>query len=179
MAQPPRRPSPHPLELIDDATARREQAIPDLGSDEAAYLGHLSALQQLTEIYLHRLLKPYRLSYSEYRVLTTLRIRPRDYRATPHDLNHVAQITSAGMTRTVDRLEASGFVDRIPNPQDRRSVLIGLTDAGWELAETLIRDLNAQHTALVGDLSERERKRELDTLRAIISRVSAAINRGR
>ena len=167
---------PHPLELLDAARERHESAFPDhAAGDEVAWSSHLSALRQLVEIYYHRLLKPYRISYSEYRVLSTLRTRPRDFRATPHDLNRAAQITSAGMTRTLERLEAAGHVDRIPNPADRRSVLVGLTDAGWEFAETIVRDLNARHAEMLGAVPESERKAELDMLRSVIGRISAAV----
>lgn len=177
MPQPSRSEAPHPLELIDDARARREQALPDLTGDPASYLAHLSTLGHLVEVYVRRLLKPHGIGISDHRVLSTLRIRPRGYRATPQDLNRVAQITSAGMTRTLDRLEAAGYLDRVPNPDDRRSVLVGLTDAGWELAEAILRDLYAQLADVVDGLGAPQRKAEIETLRAIISRLAGVIAR--
>ena len=179
MAQAPRRRDPDPLALIDGAKARRREVLPDLQGDESGYLAHLATLAHLVEVHLQRLLKPYRMSISDYRVLSTLRVRPRGERATPNDLNHVAQITSAGMTRTLDRLEDAGYVDRVPNPEDRRSVLVGLTDAGWELAETILRDLHAQHGELASGLSAQDRKAEIETLRTLIARLSGAITRTR
>lgn len=169
------RSTPHPLELLDAAREHREQALPGLDGPDGSYRAHLSALGQLIEIYFHRLLKPFRLSASDFRVLSTLRVRPREYRATPQALNGVAQMTSAGMTRTLDRLEDAGFVDRIPNPEDRRSILVGLTDSGWEFAESVLRDLDGTRGELLGEISEQDRKAEIEALRRIISRVSEAI----
>jgi DNA-binding MarR family transcriptional regulator len=43
----------------------------------------------------------------------------------------------AGMTRLVDRLEGKGLVARQPHPQDRRSIVVGLTDAGLEVVRRM------------------------------------------
>lgn len=179
MAQPPRRGDPDPLELIDSGQDRRRSALPDLHGDDSGHLAHLATLGHLVDVYLHRLLKPHGLSLSDYRVMSTLRLRPRAERATPQDLNRFTRITSAGMTRTLDRLEDAGYLERAPNPDDRRSVLVGLTDAGWEFAESVVRDLHAQYGELAAGLSAPERKSEVESLRGIITRLSAAITRTR
>ncbi len=44
---------------------------------------------------------------------------------------------TAGMTKLADRLEAKHLIERHPNPQDRRSVLITLTSDGQALAPQL------------------------------------------
>lgn len=46
-------------------------------------------------------------------------------------------ITTGTLTVNVDRLEKMGLVARIPHETDRRSILVGLTEAG--------RDLYAEH----------------------------------
>ncbi len=38
----------------------------------------------------------------------------------------------AAITAMIDRLEGRGYVERIPNPEDRRSSLVGITEAGLE-----------------------------------------------
>ena len=169
--------APHPFELLDEARDRLAAALPEIDREGTHYVAHLSALSQLVEIYFHRLLKPHRISYSEFRVLSTLRARPRDFRATPHDLNEAAQITSAGMTRTIERLERAGYVDRIPNPADRRSVLVGLTDSGWDFAESLVTELADEHRALLGDLDSEGCAAHIEVLRDVIARVTQAIPR--
>lgn len=39
-------------------------------------------------------------------------------------------VTTASVTGLLDRLAAAGYLARSPNPRDRRSVLVNLTDAG-------------------------------------------------
>lgn len=165
------------LALLDTAKERHEKAFPGTNGEELLYFAHLSAVRQLSESLYHKLLKPYRISYSEYRVLSSLRTRGRDFRATPLDLNRVAQITSAGMTRTLDRLEEAGYVDRSPNPDDRRSVLVGLTTTGWAFAETLSRDLSAYYADVLGDMTAKSLKAENEMLRGVVERLADIVTR--
>ena len=163
------------LELLDGARDRHDSALPEQDGDAFVYFAHLSAIRQLTEIYYRRLLKPHQISYSEYRVLSSLRVRGEDFRTTPLDLNRFTQITSAGMTRTLDRLERAGYVDRFPNPDDRRSILIGLTPAGWEFAEALSADLGARFSEALDAVSGKQIKAEIDGLRVVVERLTNAV----
>ena len=163
------------LELLEGAKERQEEAYPGTDSAPFLYFAHLSAARQLTEIYYRRLLKPHRISYSEYRVLSSLRVRGRGFGTTPIELNRFAQITSAGMTRTLDRLEEAGYIERSPNPEDRRSILISLTRAGWDFADALGEDLNAQYADALEDLSAEELKTEIGQLRVIVERLAQAV----
>lgn len=47
-----------------------------------------------------------------------------------HVLGKKLQITSATMTGILDRLEKMGLVERRPHPDDRRAILVCLTDQG-------------------------------------------------
>ena len=165
------------LELLDGAKELHESALPGVNGDEVLYFANLSAVRQLTEIYYRKLLKPHRISYSEFRILSSLRIRGRDFKTTPLDLNRYTQITSAGMTRTLDRLEQAGYIERSPNPEDRRSVLIGLTPTGWAFADTVFQDLSAQYGEVLDDMSAKDLKAQNDQLRQIVSRLTKAVIR--
>jgi DNA-binding MarR family transcriptional regulator len=52
------------------------------------------------------------------------------------DLAEGVFCTPATMTSLVDTLEKKGLVQRLPNPNDRRSILIVLTEAGVALQQT-------------------------------------------
>jgi DNA-binding MarR family transcriptional regulator len=41
-------------------------------------------------------------------------------------------ISPGAVTAMIDRLESRGYVERIPNPEDRRSALVLITKAGLE-----------------------------------------------
>ncbi|MFQ5555167.1 MAG: MarR family winged helix-turn-helix transcriptional regulator, partial [Acidimicrobiia bacterium] len=52
------------------------------------------------------------------------------------DLADVAFCTRATITGLVDVLERKGLVTREPNPDDRRSLLVTLTESGRDLRKT-------------------------------------------
>src|SRR5688572_6888591 len=44
--------------------------------------------------------------------------------ATPGRLTELTGLTSGAITALIDRLERAGFVRRVPNPDDRRSIIV-------------------------------------------------------
>ncbi len=50
-----------------------------------------------------------------------------------YDIATELGITTGGTSKLVDRIEASGYCHRLPNPADRRSSLVELTPAGRRL----------------------------------------------
>lgn len=54
---------------------------------------------------------------------------------TPSQISERMLTSSATMTGTLDTLEYNGWVRRVPNPDDRRSVLIEIADEGRAVAD--------------------------------------------
>ena len=52
---------------------------------------------------------------------------------TPKQLQDLILISSGGLTNRIDQLEKKGLIERSPNPNDRRSLLVKLTSTGLEL----------------------------------------------
>ncbi len=76
---------------------------------------------------------------------------------TPKEISARLLVPSATMTATLDLLEDRGWIRRLVNPADRRSVLVESTAAGRDAADQLlagIRDLERTTMAL---LTDRER----------------------
>ena len=69
-----------------------------------------------------------RLSPSEYGVLYALSTAPEGLRIT--ELSSDALLTQGGISRLVARLEASGLLERLPDPDDGRASRVRLTEAG-------------------------------------------------
>lgn len=51
------------------------------------------------------------------------------------DLTQVSPMTQSALSKIVDRLEKGGYVHRSACSEDRRSLVVGLTDAGVQLHE--------------------------------------------
>lgn len=60
-------------------------------------------------------------------------------------------------SKGIDRLEARGWVRRVPNPEDRRSSLVELTPAGRKLAEAAEKTFQEQLETLIGSVVGEER----------------------
>jgi DNA-binding MarR family transcriptional regulator len=72
------------------------------------------------------------------------------------------------MTARLDKMEEAGLIRRLRDPDDRRGVLIELTESGRELWETTIA-VQAEKEALVqATLTERDQDRLNDLLRRLV-----------
>ena len=62
-------------------------------------------------------------------LLNRLREAPQQ-RMRMNDLKDASLFTKSGITRLIDRIEATGFVARVRSSQDRRGVYVAITRAG-------------------------------------------------
>lgn len=115
---------------------RRERA--DLNVAPMGLLGRLGRLHAHLMREVERTLAEHGLNRASFDVLATLRRAGAPYRLSPGDLLAATMVTSGTMTNRIDQLEKQRLVERIANPQDGRSVLIGLTDEGFRLVEKAV-----------------------------------------
>lgn len=84
-------------------------------------------------------------------------------------------VSPRNVTGLVDALEASGYVSRCPHPDDRRAVMVTLT----ELGECTMRDMEHEHATLsesiVADLTARDRERLEQSLGVVIQRLRTIV----
>jgi DNA-binding MarR family transcriptional regulator len=100
------------------------------------------------------------LTQSEQGLLVTLVMNLGDDKKsfTVTELSALLQITPAGVTHLINPLEEVGYVERLPAPNDRRIVLIRLTDKGSEIAKRLIAEAQQALTGVVNYLGEEDSK---------------------
>lgn len=107
------------------------------------------------------------ISLADYLVLGVVRRSP-DGRTTPTRICEVLRRTTGGMTLTIDRLEAAGWLTRSADSRDRRRVVVELTDAGRELAIRVNEDMHDWEDRLALPVRSRERiDAQLDALLAV------------
>lgn len=75
------------------------------------------------------------LSHWEFDVLATLRRSGEPCCMAPTALFSALMVSSGTMTHRLQRLESSGLVQRLPNENDARSMLVQLTAAGRALID--------------------------------------------
>src|SRR3954451_16661964 len=95
------------------------------------------------------------LSYPEYRMLLRLATRSADNRMSAGDLSRAVMLSSGAMTNRLDRLEESGLVRRVPDPRDRRGVLVELTTEGRKTIDAAVIQQAAKEIDVLSVLSPR------------------------
>jgi len=73
---------------------------------------------------------------------------------TPLDLARAFQVPKTTMTHTLSGLEAAGFVEMRPNPEDGRSKQVWITEPGRRFREQSIEALMPDLDALAAEFSE-------------------------
>jgi DNA-binding MarR family transcriptional regulator len=87
------------------------------------------------------------LTVADYLVLGIVRVSP-DRRTTPTRICDLLGRTTGGMTLTLDRLEAAGWLVRSADDHDRRRVVVELTPAGLALATAVNEELHRWEESL-------------------------------
>src|SRR5262249_58445048 len=103
--------------------------------------------------------KPYGLAWELLDVLGTLRRAGPPFRRTPTALYRACMLSSGAMTNRIDRLEGAGLVSRVPDPEDRRGTLVGLTARGLEVVDEAIAAVWATQARVGAGVTETERER--------------------
>ena len=101
-------------------------------------------------------------------VLLTLRRQGKGKTLTPSELSKDMMLSTSAMTNRIDRLEKRGLAERRSDPNDRRSLKIALTDAGFALADEMLTSHVETEERLLSELSAAER----EMLKSLLARIS-------
>lgn len=108
------------------------------------------------------------LTYTEFDVLAALHRAGEPYRLKPSELTRSLFLTSGGTSNVLQRLTASGLVEREPNPSDARSRWVQLTDSGRELAEKALAASSRAHTEVMSGVPHESVRHAADALRELL-----------
>lgn len=151
------------MDRVDRILSQWAQERPDLDTEAMGILGRMKRLTTHLAREVEQVLQQHGLSSSSFDVLATLRRSGAPYRLSPGDLLEMTMVSSGTMTNRIDQLEKAGLVERVVNPEDRRSVLIALTDKGFGTVDLAVGAHVSNQQRLTATLSSGE-KAELDAL---------------
>jgi DNA-binding MarR family transcriptional regulator len=155
-------------DALDRIVEEWRQVHPNLDPSPLAVLGRLQRLAGLVRSRVDAILKPYGLAWELLDVLGTLRRAGPPFQRTPTALYRACMLSSGAMTNRIDRLEGAGLVSRVPDPEDRRGILVGLTARGLEVVDEVIATVWATQAQLVASLTETEREHLSTLLRTLL-----------
>ena len=139
--------------------ASRYQGTPRERRALAAFINLMRATNTVTTLS-NRHLEQHGLTASQFAVLEAL------YHIGPLCLSDLARKilrTSGNLTMVVDNLEKSGYVKRVPSPQDRRFTSVEITEPGRKLIASVF----PEHAEQIAEVMSRLTAEEQDTLREL------------
>ncbi len=141
---------------------------PDLDIEPLHVLSRVSRLARHLDRARRAVFAAHDMESWEFDVLTALRRGGPPYQLSPGRLLRATLVTSGTMTNRIDRLESHGLVQRHPDPQDKRGVLVRLTDAGRTRVDAAFDDLLGRERELLASLSHAEQSSLAGLLRSLL-----------
>jgi DNA-binding MarR family transcriptional regulator len=111
------------------------------------------------------------LGRGEVGALSALRIAGPPHQLSPTQLGRGLMLSSAGVTSRIDRLERRGLVRRLPDPHDRRGVIVELTDEGLAVVDAAVAANSESDRQLLARLDPEE----LATLESLLRKLLAGL----
>jgi DNA-binding MarR family transcriptional regulator len=148
---------------IDSFLEAIRPVLPDLDYDVEGIVDRISGLSRRLQRMMDETLSAFGLDSGDYKVIGALSQAGPPFRSTPGRLARRMELSSGTMTSRLDRLEAAGMVRRLPDPDDRRSVLVELTEHGSETYQSTV-GVQAEKEALVTSALSPREKAQLNSL---------------
>lgn len=158
--------SDEPLDRVGEIQQAWRRERPDLDPSPQGVIGRLHRVAlELTER-LVAVYGEYGLTEGEFDVLATLRRAGDPYERAAGELADHTLVTTGGLTKRVDRLEARGLVERRAAASDARRRLVRLTQEGKDLIDRAFTAHLANEHRLLEELGETD----ASTLESVLTR---------
>lgn len=163
----------NPSSRADLAHQQWRQECPELDASVMTLFGRLiEATEMLNRIHLDPQNKAHGLRRGEFDVLATLRRAGKPYALSPTELYRAMMVSSGGMTNRLDRLEKSGLVRRRRSHEDRRAVIVELTNEGLEQIDAILPEHLVGQEKLLESLDSGQREALDGLLASLIESMS-------
>jgi DNA-binding MarR family transcriptional regulator len=152
-----------PQDHVDEILAQWRRERPDLNVAPLGLYGRLFRIVHLSDDALAKGLAPHGLQPGWFDLLAALRRAGAPYELNPTQLMRATLLSSSGMTKRLDRIEAAGLIERCRDPHDRRGTLVRLTRRGKSAIDRAAEIHVGNEERLLAALTAAER-RTLDRL---------------
>ena len=146
---------------------------PTLDPEVEAAVERLSKITKYLDRTTEKTVAEFRLNGGEFHVLQKVRCSPTGT-MTAGELADRLSLSSGAMTNRLDGLEEAGLITRLRDPEDRRSVLVGMTDAGVEVMNRAVDIQGAVEKRFVRSLSPAELHKLNELLRKLLLEIEDA-----
>jgi DNA-binding MarR family transcriptional regulator len=157
---------------VDGVVATWRNAHPNWDLTGMALLGRVSRIERLLEARRLDALRPDGLTTADIDVLASLCRNPAGQR--PRDLRRTMMVGSGTLTPRLDRLEAAGWLQRRPDPDDLRGRVLVLTEEGRRRVPQLVGRLLAVENQALAELPRTAVDRLIGDLSRLLSSLDDA-----
>lgn len=153
---------------VDELTEAWARERPDLDLAPVEVFSRISRLARHLDLARREAFTTSGVEPWEFDVLAALRRAGAPYELSPGRLLRATLVTSGTMTNRVDRLVERGFVERHPDPADRRGVLVRLTAEGRAAVDAAFTALVDAERSFLADLPAGEQGELARLLRRLL-----------
>lgn len=157
------------MDHVERVRAQWARELPDLDTTPTAILGRAYRLSNLVRPSIEETFAGFELDRGEFDVISTLRRSGPPYLLTPTALYRSLMITSGGLTHRLGRLEKAGLISREKAAGDGRSLLVVLTELGFQRAEDALRADMASEAQFLASLDPAKRAVLAELLRELLA----------
>ena len=144
------------------------ERLPMLDPEVEGIVDRIGGLQRRFKRAMDETLDEFNLDWAEYKLLGLLTREGEVYRSSPGKLARIMELSSGAMTNRLDRLEQAGLVRRLPDPDDRRGILVELTPEGKRVYEDAVGVQGRKESLVASALSVPEKKQLNALLRRLM-----------
>ncbi len=150
-------------DAVDRIIEQWHRERPDLELQSMAVFGRIHRISQKLRAMLAEAREEYGLGRGEFDVLASIRRSGAPFVLSPKQISATLMLSSGGLTGRLDKLESAGYVERLPDPEDRRGLKVKMTPAGRTAIDAAVRaGLDVQDEALA--VLDADERRLLDAL---------------
>ncbi|MGS3447661.1 MarR family winged helix-turn-helix transcriptional regulator [Klebsiella electrica] len=157
-------------DAVDRILGQWQRERPDLDCSPMGPIGRLKRCTLLLEPRIESAFIRHDLVRWEFDMLATLRRAGAPFILSPTQLFSTLMITSGTMTHRLKALEKRGFITRLPDPDDARSLLVALTETGRARIDEAVESHVENERQLLAGLSA-EQRQQLDQALKVFMRL--------
>lgn len=157
------------MDAVDLIVDQWKNERPELNSELMGIPGRIKRSSALVQHKLEKTFAEYGLNYWEFDVLATLRRAGSPYSLAPTALFSTLMVTSGTMTHRLKGLEKRGLIARTANPEDARSMLVELTEEGFQLIDKAVTAHVSNLDQLLAKLNAEEQKQIDKALKRLLA----------
>src|SRR3954447_25744009 len=154
---------------VDELLEAWARERPDLDLGAVAVFSRISRLARHLDLARREAFTAHDIESWEFDVLAALRRAGAPYELSPGRLLRATLVTSGTMTNRVDRLPDRGLVERHPDPDHPRRVIVRLTREGKAAVDGAFTALIEAERSLLSELPTRQQQELAGLLRRLLA----------